>query len=382
MSMECKRPSAGKRRKAACVEGVTMSQTTTSDTQTEKNTNQKRKRKAGSYRGFGYLQRRVAFYLLTIFVACTLNFIIPRLMPGDPVDALVKKIERQTGSPVSPEQEASFRAFFGDTKSNIGQQYIDYWGRLIRLDLGVSTNYYPVPVVKIIGAALPWTLWLAGSSVIIAFLLGTIIGAIVGMRPGRVADSTLLPTAAFFGALPPFWVAMLLIYYVAFKTGWFPITGVYSTSVKPGLNLPFILSVLHYGLLPLVATISTSVGFWVLQMRNMTVTTASEDYVLLAQAKGLRRSQVIFRYAVRNALLPPITHLATALGSTVGGLLFTELVFNYPGVGSVLIQAVTAKDYPVMQGVFLIITLSILLGNFIADTLYVILDPRTRGTNR
>ncbi len=356
-----------------------MSQSTTATTLINKKKTSGHRGRGGGRAGYGYLGRRAVFYLITILAACTLNFIIPRLMPGDPVDTLVEKIEMQTGAPVSEEQEASFRAFFGDTKTNIGQQYLEYWGRLFRLDLGVSTNFYPVPVKDVIGAALPWTLMLAGSSVIIAFLLGTVIGAIIGMQPGRVADSALLPTSAFFGALPPFWVAMLLIYFVAFKTGWFPIAGVYSPSVTPGFNLPFILSVIHYGLLPLVATVSTSVGFWVLQMRNMTVTTASEDYVLLAQAKGLSRRKVIFRYAVRNALLPPITNLATSLGSVVGGLLFTELVFNYPGVGSVLVQAVGAKDYPVMQGVFLIITLSILFGNFIADSLYVILDPRTRG---
>lgn len=332
-------------------------------------------------RGLRYLSRRAIFYLITAIAACTLNFIIPRFMPGDPVDALVQKIERQTGTSVSPEQIESFRTFFGDPTQNLPQQYVDYWVKLAQGDLGLSTTFYPVPVTDIIGAAMPWTILLAGASVITAFLLGVTIGAIVGMRPGRAADSIALPAAAFAGALPPFWIAMLLIYFVAFQTGWFPIAGAHSSDVTPGFNLPFVGSVLHYAFLPIVATVSASVGFWILQMRNMTVTTTSEDYVLLAEAKGLSRARVVTRYAARNALLPPVTNLATALGGVVGGLLFTELVFNYPGVGSVLVQAVVTKDFPVMQGVFLIVTLSILLGNFIADSLYVVLDPRTRGGN-
>jgi len=327
----------------------------------------------------GYLGRRAGFYLVTAVAACTLNFIIPRFMPGDPVRTLVDKLERQTGQPATPEQIASFRAFFGDPTANLGQQYLDYWGRLLHFDLGVSTHFYPMPVMAIIGAALPWTLLLAGSAVILAFTIGVAIGAIVGMKPGRWADTIVLPLGAFAGALPPFWIAMLLIYFVAFRTGWFPLSGVYSTTVEPGFNLAFVLSVLHHGFLPLVATISASAGFWVLQMRNMTVTTVTEDYVLLARAKGLSRARVVLRYAARNALLPPITNLATALGGVVGGLLFTELVFGYPGVGTVLVQSVAAKDFPVMQGVFLMVTLSILLGNFIADSLYVVLDPRTRS---
>lgn len=330
--------------------------------------------------GARFLGRRAGLYLLTAVAACTLNFIIPRFMPGDPVASLVQKIERQTGMPVSPEQVESFRTFFGDPTQNVLQQYLDYWAKLAQFDLGLSTTYYPVPVADIIGAALPWTIFLAGSSVVTAFLLGIIIGAIVGMRPGRFADTVAVPAAAFAGALPPFWIAMLLIYFVAYQTGWFPIAGSFSSSVDPGFNAPFIGSVLHYALLPIVATVSASIGFWILQMRNMTITTVTEDYVLLAEAKGLSRARVIVRYAARNALLPPVTNLATALGGVVGGLLFTELVFNYPGVGSVLVQAVTTKDFPVMQGVFLMVTLAILLGNFLADSLYVVLDPRTRSS--
>lgn len=356
-----------------------MTATPTSETRVAETARpaRRRTRVAG---GAAFLGRRVLFYLLTAVAACTLNFVIPRLMPGDPVTALIQKVERQTGMPVSAEQIASFRAFFGDPTANIGEQFLAYLGRLAQFDLGLSTTFYPVPVSDLIGAALPWTIFLAGTSVITAFLLGTAIGAIVGMRPGRIADTVLLPAAAFFGALPPFWIAMLLIYFVAFQSGAFPIAGAFASSVDPGFNLPFAGSVLHHALLPIVATVSTSVGFWILQMRNMTVTTVTEDYVLLAEAKGLSRARVVLRYAARNALLPPVTNLATALGGVVGGLLFTELVFNYPGVGSLLVQAVTTKDFPVMQGVFLMVTLSILLGNFIADSIYVLLDPRTRGS--
>lgn len=224
------------------------------------------------------------------------------------------------------------RSRFGNPTENLLQQYFDYWIRLSRFDLGLSTTNYPVPVADPIGTALPWTIFLAGTSVITAFILGIVIGAITGMRPGRAADTTLLPAAAFAGALPPFFVAMLLIYFVAYQTGWFPIAGSFSSNVGPGFTWAFIGSVLHFAVPPVVATVSASIGFWILQMRNMTVTTVTEDYVLLAQAKGLSRARVITRYAARNALLPPVTNLATALGGVVGGLLFTELV-QLPGRG-------------------------------------------------
>lgn len=331
----------------------------------------------GGRAGFAAFRRRVGFYLIAAWSAITLNFLIPRLMPGSPADAVIASLQ-QKNVQLSPETIASIQRIFGQPKDNLLTQYWNYIKQLAHFDLGVSTSSYPTPVKSMIGDALPWTLMLVGITTIFAFVIGTGIGIICGWRAGSRLDGVLSPFSTFLAAVPYFWVGLFALWLFGFQLGWFPLAGGYNPDTAFGSSAGFWFSTLKYGLLPAATIVFSSCGGWLLGMRNMTITTASEDYVLLARAKGLSPGRVIFRYAARNAILPQFTSFALALGSILGGALLTETVFTYPGVGHLLFQGVSNRDYPLMQGILLLTTLAVLLANFIADSVYVLLDPRTR----
>ncbi|HKT02479.1 MAG TPA: ABC transporter permease [Rugosimonospora sp.] len=322
------------------------------------------------------LLRRVVFYLVTGWIAVTLNFLIPRLMPGDPAQVVLQKLEQQ--QQVSPGTQAAIEALFGTPHQSLWRQYGAYLHHLAHLDFGVSTFYFPTPVSTVIADGLPWTLALVGVTTALAFLLGTGIGIVAGIRPGSRLDSILAPLATVAGSLPYFWVATILVLVFAITFRLFPAQNGADLSLDPGLRWPFLSSAVAHAVLPAATIILSSIGGWILGMRNMMVTTVAEDYVLLAEAKGLARWRVMLGYAARNAMLPQVSGLAIALGSVVGGSLLAEIVFAYPGVGYLLEQAVVNLDYPLMQALFLIISLSVLAANFLADSVYVLLDPRTR----
>jgi peptide/nickel transport system permease protein len=329
-------------------------------------------------RRWGFLLRRLGFYAAAASAAVVLNFLLPRLMPGDPSSAIVEELQRVSGQQVPPETLESIRAIFGDPDQNLAQQFVEYLGQLARFDLGVSVVNFPVPVSELVLEALPWTLLLVGTTTVLAFVLGTGLGVLAGWKAGSRLDSILTPLTAFLSSVPYFWVALLALWVFGFVLGWFPLSGGYDANLAEGFNLPFLASVLHYGALPAATIVFSAFGGWLLGMRNMTVTTVREDYVLLAQAKGLSRGRVVLRYAARNAMLPSFTGFAMALGGVIGGALLTETVFSYPGIGYLLFESLTKRDYPMMQGVFLIVTLATLLANLLADSLYVVLDPRIR----
>lgn len=321
-----------------------------------------------------FLARRIGFYLVTAWAAVTLNFFIPRMMPGNPVDALINRYQGN----MSSDAIASLNVLFGmDDKTSTFQQYLHYWSLLFHGDLGLSFAFFPTPVAAIITQSLPWTIGLVGLSTVLSFIIGTLIGTAIGWRRGTWADS-ILPITTFFSAVPYFWLGLLAI--MLFGVVWqvLPASGGYDGGLIPAFSGEFIGSVLQHGLLPAATIVISSVAGWILGMRNMMVTVSSEDYVTVAQAKGLSERRVMFGYAARNAILPQVSGFALSLGFIVSGTLVMEMVFSYPGVGYVLYQAVTAKDYPLMQGVFLIITLSVLVANMLADLIYALLDPRTR----
>lgn len=321
-----------------------------------------------------YLVRRIVFYLITAWAAITINFLIPRLIPGDPVQSLVARYKGQ----LSPEAQASLYALFGLTKGEpLLQQYGDYLSQLARGDLGLSFTFFPTPVASVIGESLPWTVALVGVSTVIGFVVGTVAGVLAGWRRGGWAES-LIPAVSFFSSIPYFWLALLVLAVLAVQLQLFPDAGGYALQESPGFTASFIGSALYYGFLPALTIVVSSFAGWMLGMRNMMVTVASEDYVVVAHAKGLPERLVTFGYAARNAVLPNVSGFALSLGFIVGGTLLTEMVFSYPGIGYVMYQGVNAKDYPLMQGVFLVLTLSVLLANLLADLIYVVLDPRTR----
>jgi len=323
-----------------------------------------------------FFLRRAAFYLFTAWAAITINFFLPRMMKGDPVSAYLQKNQ---GS-ISPEAADSLRTLFGlDEDRSLLQQYVDYWGLMLSGDLGRSFSKGLAPVAEVIAVALPWTIGLVGIATIIGFFLGTSLGTLIGWRRGSRAD-VVVPIATFFSTVPYFWMGLIAIALLSTTLGWFPASHAYSKGAQPGLSLEFVADVVEHGALPAMTIVLASLGGWVLGMRNMMITVLDEDYVTVAQAKGLSPRRVMVNYAARNAVLPQLSSFALSLGFIVGGTLVMELMFSYPGVGKLLLDATTAKDYPLIQGLFLVITLAVLVANILADVAYAALDPRTRQT--
>jgi peptide/nickel transport system permease protein len=322
-----------------------------------------------------HLFRRLGFYVVALWASLTLNFLIPRLMPGDPVLLLLARLQGR----VNPEGIQALRIMFGvNAHQSLLQQYVTYLQNLAHGNFGVSITYFPTPVATVIGQSLPWTLILVGVSAILSFLGGTLLGVLAAWRRGARLDTVLAPMLTFFSAIPYFWLALIVVYVFGFLLRLFPLTGAYDLSVEPGLNPAFVTSAVYHAILPAITIVVSSIAGWMLGMRNAMLSTLSEDYVLMAQAKGLPDRRVMLMYAARNAILPNITGFALSLGFVVGGALLTEIIFSYPGIGFALLQAVQSEDFPLMQGIFLVITLAVLGANFLADILYVVLDPRVR----
>jgi peptide/nickel transport system permease protein len=320
------------------------------------------------------IARRLFFYLVTAVIAVSIDFFIPRLIPGNPVQAILSKIQSQLPS------KATIHALdlqFGvNTQASLWDQYAHYWDNVVHGNLGVSTMSYPESVGSLIRAALPYTLGLVGVATLISFVLGTAIGAIVAWKRGSWLDN-LLPVVTFFQAAPYFFLAFVAVNLFAIKLGWFPSERAANVDDFPAFTWTYISDVLYHAILPALTIVIASAAGWIVGMRNVMVTTMDEDYVLIAAAKGLPRRRVIW-YAARNAILPSVSGFSLAIGFIVSGSLLTEIVFSYPGLGNLLLQAVSNDDYQLMQGLFLIITFAVLAANLIADFVYVFLDPRTR----
>jgi peptide/nickel transport system permease protein len=317
--------------------------------------------------------RRLALYALTFWVAITVNFLLPHLMPGNPIQSMIGKL---TGT-VTPAEIRSIRlAFGGGLDKSLLSQYFTYIGQLAHGNLGFSfTN--SANVTSILEQYVPWTICLIGVATVISFLIGTVSGALLGWTRGSRLDS-LIPTATFFQATPYFFLATVMLLVFGSNLHWFPPQDGYNIStLHPGWTLAFVFSALRYGQLPLISIVLSSVAGWMLGMRNMMITMVAEDFVLMSIAMGLPKRKVIWA-AARNAVLPSIANLSLAIGLVVSGALLVELVFNYPGVGDLLLNAISSEDYPLIQGIFLIITLAVLAANLLADLVYLLLDPRTR----
>jgi len=324
-----------------------------------------------------YLLRRAGFYLIALWAAVTFNFIIPRLMPGNPALAYIAKIHSQNVT--TAQYNAMLQEFGVNPHASIFKQYFDYVSALLHGQLGISVSQFPSQVSTILAQSLPWTLGLVGTAVILSFLIGTLIGMLVAWRRGSWYDTTVPPILTFFSAVPYFWMALALIYVFGVGLNWFPTDSGYDVfNVTPGWNSDFIGSVVQHAILPVITLVIGSLAGWVLTMRNTMITTLSEDYVLMAQAKGLPERRVMFNYAARNAILPSITSFSISLGLVVSGSLLTEIVFNYPGIGFALYNGVQGDDYPLVEGCFLVIALAVLAANFISELVYTFLDPRVR----
>jgi len=325
--------------------------------------------------------RKFSFYLITLWAAITLNFLLPRLLPGDPAKIMLAKLTQ--GRDATPAMIKSIERLLGGTLDgdydvSLWQQYLEYWGNIFKWDLGVSLTKFPEPVTGLISSALPWTITLVGLATIISFLVGIAGGAWIGWKRGTWVDH-IIPGTTLMQSVPYFWLAMLLVFLVG--GGFFPtIYGydVYTYGSGAEWSWGFAFSAIRHGLLPAATIVLSSVGGWLLGMRNMMVSTLSEDYITTAEAKGLRPRRILMAYTVRNAVMPSIAGFAITLGFVVAGSVVMEQVFTYPGVGKLLIQSVQNNDYALMQGVFLVITLSVLVANFLMDMFYGLIDPRAR----
>ncbi len=319
--------------------------------------------------------RRLGFFALTLWVAVTLNFLLPRLMPGNPALAMVSKFK----GGVSPTALKALEAQFGvDTHEPLIHQYFTYLGNMAQGKFGTSLSEYPASVAHIVFDAIPWTLGLVGVTTVLAFLLGTGIGIVGAWRRGGMLDSLMPPVFVVTSVIPYFWLGLVLILIFGVKLHWLPYFFSYNFTVTPTFSLSFIWDIIQHAILPAATLLITTIGTWILTMRNTMITTLSEDYVRMARAKGLSSRRIMFDYTARNAILPNLTGFAMSLGFVLGGAILIEYVFNYQGVGYWLLNAVDNEDYPLMQALFLLITVAVLIAILLSDIATAILDPRTR----
>lgn len=322
-----------------------------------------------------FILRRLGFYLIAFWASITLNFLLPRFMPGDPVSRMFAR----TQGKMQPEQIDALRKMLGVDTRPLWEQYIDYMHNILTGQMGVSISRFPTPVTEVISAQIGWTLLLGGTALVIAAVVGNLLGILAAWRRGGAIDSALPPVLVFIGSFPYFWLAMGALYLFGVVLGWFPIRHAFTDGLEPGFTWEFVSDAAAHLVLPALTIVLVSIGGWMLGMRNTMIATNSEDYITMAEAKGLRPGRIMLRYAARNAMLPSVTSFGMGLGFVVGGALLTEVVFAYPGVGYQLLNAVQGLDYPLMQGLFLTITAAVLLANFLVDILYVRLDPRVRS---
>jgi peptide/nickel transport system permease protein len=320
--------------------------------------------------------RRLGFFVFTLWAALTINFLLPRLMPGNPALAMLSKFHGE----LTPQTLKALDILFGvNTHKSLPAQYVSYLHQVATGNFGISLDFYPKSVSSVIGSAIWWTVGLVGVSTVLAFTLGTGLGIVAAWRRGGRLDSILPPTFVITSAIPYFWMGMVFVLVFGISLHWLPYVGGYYVSTDtPSLSLTFLGDVLAHAVLPGLALVVTTIGTWILTMRNTMITTLAEDYVRMARAKGLPGRRIMVDYAARNAILPNLTGFAMSLGFVVSGAILIEYVFNYPGVGFMLLQAVQGEDYPLMQALFLLITLAVLLAILLADVATALLDPRTR----
>jgi peptide/nickel transport system permease protein len=324
-----------------------------------------------------YLLRKVVLFVITFWAAITLNFALPRLMPGSPVDAALGKLA-SAGVPITNAERNAIEVELGVPHASWLTQYGDYLRNIATFKFGTSYSFPTQTVAQTIRTALPWTLVLVGVTTIVAFVIGTLLGVYAGWRRGTRADESVTIGATFFGAFPPFWLGLLLLYLLAFKYNWFPIKGGYNPGTSPSWSPSFLGDAAKHSVLPAFTLAVTLLSGWVFGMRNNMINTLGADYVTFAEANGLRTRTIALLYAARNALLPNITAFGLSLGGVVGGSVLVEGVYSYPGLGNLLYIAVTNHDFPLMQALFLVFTVSMVVTIFVVDLLYVRLDPRVR----
>ena len=327
----------------------------------------------------GYIARRVFQLALVIFVAVSVNFLIPRLLPGDPVATALARLQTAGGGQSLDIEaiSASYRAKYGLDQA-LWVQYLNYWGDLFRLDLGVSFANFPEKVTTMIARALPWSVGLLSAATLFSFVVGSYLGArLAWPGAGRLIRSV-VPGMMVLAAVPFYLLAIILVYIFAVELRWFPPAGGVETTRIMRFDLATLNDILRHAVLPFAAIALGNIGFWALGMRSQTVSVLGEDYITFADSKGLSPRRIFFWYGIRNAFLPQITALALSLGAVVSGAILVEVIFNYPGLGTLLYVAIRGQDYYVIQGVVLVLIVALAVMLFVVDLIYPLLDPRIR----
>ncbi len=330
----------------------------------------------------GYVGRRLGIMLLVVFLAVSINFALPRMMPGDPIQAQLSQLLASGGGSgdISAMVEAYQQRFGLDQP--IWNQYLAYWQSLFRLDLGFSLTNYPERVDAAIANSLPWTLGLLGVATAVSFTVGTLLGGVLGWPRTPRWVRNLGSGVVLLSSVPYFLIGMILLYLFAIVFRWFPAGGGMPFGLNAGFNLETLGGILWHGALPALSIIIAEIGAWAIGMRGMLVSVLGEDYITLAEAKGNKPRRILNRYGMRNALLPQLTKLAMTLGHIVSGAILVEVIFSYPGVGFRLYQAIQSKDYFVIQGIVLLLSVSIAIAMFILDLIYPLIDPRITAKDR
>ena len=325
-----------------------------------------------------YFLNRVFQFFAIAFLAATINFFFPRMSGQDPIQQKLLQLQAQ-GVSVSSEEAAglieTYNKKFG-LDQPMWRQYLNYLGDMARFDFGVSISNYPATVISILARAIPWTIGLLLTATLISFSVGTIVGALLAWDNAPFFLRVIFPALFTFSAVPFYLMAFILLFIFAFEFPIFPLFGGFSTEKIPELSWDFALDILHHSVLPAFSIVLAQVGFWAMGMRSMMVTIQGEDYMLQADAKGLKGPRIFFRYAMRNAILPQITGLALSLGTIISGAILVEIVYSLPGVGSVLLLAVRGFDWFVIQGVVFLVIVSVAFTMLIIDLAYPLLDPR------
>jgi peptide/nickel transport system permease protein len=325
-----------------------------------------------------YFLKSLFQFLVIAFLAATINFFFPRMSGQDPIRQKLFQLQTQ-GVNVSSEEVAglveTYNKKFG-LDQPLWRQYLNYLGDMARFDFGYSISDYPATVLSMLRRSIPWTVGLLLTATLISFAIGTLVGALLAWGKAPLWVRTIFPAFFTFSAIPFYLMGILLLYVFAFQIPIFPLFGGFSTERIPEVSFSFALNILYHSILPALAIVLAQIGFWAMGMRSMMVTIQGEDYMLQAEAKGLKGPRVFYRYAMRNAILPQITGLALSLGTIISGAILVEVVFSYPGVGSVLLKAVRGFDWFVIQGIVFLVILSVAFTMLIIDLIYPLLDPR------
>ncbi|MGP6207028.1 ABC transporter permease [Cuniculiplasma sp. SKW3] len=324
-----------------------------------------------------YIINKIFLFVIVLFGAITLNFVLPRLIPGNPAETIYEDVVKESGGAVNPKYLHQLEAEYGLSHAPIYQQYFSYLNDLFHGNLGVSITYYPVSVSTILSQALPWTLFLVITSISISFFIGNRMGRYGGINRNTWKDLTVDVFSMFMASFPAFVMAFIILDIFAVDGKLFPLGGAYSYTLNESLSIPFIISVMYHAALPVLTIVLTSLGGWTLGMRNNIIPNLNSDFINYSESLGMKDYQ-LKSIAYRNAILPNLTGFSMSIGLSMSGVIIEESIFSYPGVGMYMITAIDNLDYPLMQGIFLMVIIAVLVGNFIVDLLYGFLDPRIR----